>query len=88
MALHWYAHTMETVIDSAGRIVVPKHMRDQLGLTPGSKVDISLYGAGVQVTPGGRSARLEREPNGRLVIQGETVLTDDAMYVLIDAGRR
>ena len=31
---------METVIDQAGRIVLPKPMRDALGLLPGTKVDI------------------------------------------------
>jgi AbrB family looped-hinge helix DNA binding protein len=32
---------MEAVIDQAGRIVLPKYIRDALGLLPGTKVDIS-----------------------------------------------
>ena len=32
---------MEAVIDSGGRIVLPKQLRDALGLTPGSRVDVS-----------------------------------------------
>ncbi|BAK36694.1 hypothetical protein MLP_36800 [Microlunatus phosphovorus NM-1] len=79
---------MEAIIDSGGRIVLPKHLRDALGLTPGTKVDISPYGTGVQVTPGGRTARLEREPDGRLVARGDVEVTDDLMYALIDSGRR
>ncbi|MFT4165169.1 MAG: AbrB/MazE/SpoVT family DNA-binding domain-containing protein [Microlunatus sp.] len=79
---------MEAVIDSGGRILLPKHLRDALGLTPGTTVDISPYGAGVQVTPGGRTARLERDPDGRLVSRGDVVVTDDLMYALIDSGRR
>lgn len=78
---------METTIDSAGRIVVPKPLRDALGLTPGSTVDISPYGAGLQITPGGRTARLI-EKDGVLVSTGDTVLTDEMMFALIDAGRR
>ncbi|MCL2536396.1 MAG: AbrB/MazE/SpoVT family DNA-binding domain-containing protein [Nocardiaceae bacterium] len=31
---------MRTTIDRAGRIVVPKAMRDAMGLGPGGKVDI------------------------------------------------
>jgi AbrB family looped-hinge helix DNA binding protein len=38
--------SMEAVVDQAGRIVLPKFIRDALGLLPGTKVDISPYGAG------------------------------------------
>jgi AbrB family looped-hinge helix DNA binding protein len=67
---------MKAVIDSGGRVVLPKHLRDALGLAPGTTVDISAYGAGLQVTPGGRTARLEREADGRLVSRGDAVVTD------------
>jgi AbrB family looped-hinge helix DNA binding protein len=79
---------MEATIDSAGRVLLPKHLRDALGLTPGTTVDISPYGTGVQVTPGGRTARLEREADGRLVSRGAASITDEMMYALIDSGRR
>lgn len=79
---------MEATIDSAGRLLLPKALREALGLAPGSKVDISRYGTGVQVTPGGRTARLERDADGRLVSRGETQVSDDVMYTLLDAGRR
>ena len=49
---------METTIDSVGRIVVPKALRDALGLQPGATVDVSIYGGGLQVLPAGRTARL------------------------------
>lgn len=67
---------------------MPKRLRDALGLTAGSTVDISPYGGGVQITPGGRTARLEREADGRLVSHGDTEVTDEMMYALIDSGRR
>lgn len=57
-------------------------------MTPGSKVDVSAYGAGVQVTPGGRTARVQRDDDGRLVAVSETVVTDDDMFGLIDSARR
>lgn len=79
---------MEVTIDAMGRVLLPKQLRDALGLAPGTSVDISPYGSGVQITPGGRTARLEREESGRLVAVGDTQVTDEAMFALIDAGRR
>lgn len=78
---------MKTSIDSVGRIVVPKVLRDALGLTPGSTVDISRYGGGLQLIPTGRSARLIDE-SGVLVATGDTRIDDDDVFALIDAGRR
>ncbi len=37
---------MQTTIDSGGRIVVPKKVRDFLGLVAGSQVEIELDGTG------------------------------------------
>jgi len=78
---------METTMDSVGRIVIPKALRDALGLTPGSRVDLSRYGAGLQLLPTGRTARLIDE-SGVLVATGDTAIDDDIVFGLIEAGRR
>jgi AbrB family looped-hinge helix DNA binding protein len=78
---------MEATVDQAGRILLPKPLRDALGLLPGTKVDVSQYGAGLQLIPTGRTARLVEE-DGVLVATGESQLDDDIMFNLIDAGRR
>jgi AbrB family looped-hinge helix DNA binding protein len=78
---------VETTVDSVGRIVVPKALRDALGLRPGSTVDISRYGSGLQIVPSGRTARLVDEA-GVLVATGQTTIDDDLVFGLIDAGRR
>jgi AbrB family looped-hinge helix DNA binding protein len=72
---------------AAGRVVLPKPIRDALGLLPGTKVDISPYGAGAQILPAGRTARLVEE-DGVLVAAGETPVDDDVVFALIDAGRK
>jgi AbrB family looped-hinge helix DNA binding protein len=78
---------MKTTIDAAGRIVVPKQLRDALGLRPGTSLDISRYGAGLQLVPGGRTAELITH-DGLLVVSGTTVIDDDTVLGLIDSGRR
>ncbi len=75
------------MIDQAGRVLLPKPLRDALGLLPGTKVDVSWYGAGVQIIAAGRTARLIEE-DGALVATGETQIDDDVVFNLIDAGRR
>jgi AbrB family looped-hinge helix DNA binding protein len=74
-------------VDSVGRIVLPKALRDALGLQAGSAVDVSRYGSGLQVVPAGRTARLIEE-NGVVVATGSTEIDDDIVFGLIDAGRR
>jgi AbrB family looped-hinge helix DNA binding protein len=78
---------VEAVVDQAGRIALPTFIRDALGLLPGTKVDISPYGAGVLVVPASRTARLIEE-GGVLVSTGETPVDDDILFGLIDAGRK
>ena len=78
---------MRAVVDSVGRIVVPKPLRDLLGLRPGSTVEISRYGAGLQLVPTSRTAQLVTE-DGVLVATGDTAIDDDVVFGLLDAGRR
>lgn len=78
---------METTIDSVGRVVVPKPLRDALGLVAGSTVDISYYGAGLQLVPTGRTARLVDEA-GALVATGDTTIDDVVVFGLLETGRR
>lgn len=78
---------MRTTIDGAGRIVLPKPLRDALGLVAGSTVDISQYGMGLQIIPAGRTARLVEE-GGVLVATGDTTIDDETILNLIDTARK
>jgi AbrB family looped-hinge helix DNA binding protein len=57
---------MRTTIDKAGRIVVPKAMRDEPGLNGGSEVEVSLVDGHVEIAVVPTPVRLERR-HGRLV---------------------
>ena len=87
LGTNWYCSPMETTVDQVGRIVIPKALRDRLGLVPGSTVEVSEYGAGLHLAPGGRTARLSRR-SGKLVAVSETTVTDADVLALVDAGRR
>lgn len=79
---------MELVIDKAGRVVLPRGMREALGLDAGAVVDASLYGSGIQLVPGGRTARLVDDADGLPVAESTTVIDDETVFALIDSGRK
>lgn len=78
---------VEATIDSVGRIVLPKALRDRLGFTPGTVVDVTQYGDGLHVAPSGRTARLERH-DGVLVAISDTPIDDGDVFALLESIRR
>lgn len=77
---------MRTTIDKAGRLVIPKALRDQVGLTPG-EVEIVRDGAGIRIerVPGAGA----KERLGRLVIPAVGVRVDDeTLRALREADQR
>jgi len=77
---------MRTTIDKAGRLVIPKQLRDHLGLRPG-EVEVTADGAALRVEPVASESLVEE--SGFLVIpaSGER-LTDEDVQALRDADRR
>jgi AbrB family looped-hinge helix DNA binding protein len=51
---------MRTTIDRAGRIVVPKALRDALGLSGGQEVDVTARDGNLEVRPTPTRMRLQR----------------------------
>lgn len=78
---------MKLTMDKAGRIVVPKPLREALGMGDGGEVDVTVYGNGLQIVPSGRTARLV-ERDGRLVAESDTVISDEVIFGLMDSMRR
>ena len=77
---------MRATIDKAGRLVIPKPLRDHLGLRPG-EVEVSAEGSGLRIEPIAGDALEER--GGRLVVPAAGVEIDDAVVrSLRDAGQR
>jgi AbrB family looped-hinge helix DNA binding protein len=77
---------MRATIDKAGRLVIPKPLRDHLGLRPG-EVEVTADGAALRVEPLVEDSLDERD--GRLVIPSSGAEIDDELVrSLRDAGQR
>lgn len=78
---------MRTTIDKAGRLVIPRELRERIGLLPG-EVDVEVDGAGLRVAPIADDRLVER--GGRLVVAagGATALDDADVRALRDADQR
>lgn len=67
---------MRTTIDPAGRLVIPKVLRDQVGLRPGA-VEVVADGAGLRVEPVATEDLTEED--GRPVIPASGQAIDDEL---------
>jgi AbrB family looped-hinge helix DNA binding protein len=87
-ALHikWYYSGIRATIDKAGRLVIPKQLRDHVGLRPG-EVEVIAEGTGLRVEPLAGESLDERD--GRLLIPSAGAQIDDELVrSLRDAGQR
>ncbi len=77
---------MRTTIDKAGRLVIPKSLRDQMGLRSG-EVEISCDGVGLHIEAVASGDLLE--VGGRLVIPSSgTELDDETVRAMRYADQR
>lgn len=77
---------MRTTIDKAGRLVIPKSLREQSGITTG-EVEISLEGAAIRIESVATDDLIEED--GLLLLpSGGPPLDDDAVRELRLADQR
>jgi bifunctional DNA-binding transcriptional regulator/antitoxin component of YhaV-PrlF toxin-antitoxin module len=78
---------MRTTIDAAGRLVIPRALRERAGLLGPSEVDVELDGAAIRIQPATGSGFVE-ERDGIFVIPSTgAVVTNEMVLELRDADR-
>ena len=80
---------MRTTIDAGGRVVIPKAIRERLGLAPGAEVEVVEADGRVEISPSLAAIEVV-EVDGRLIARGDglPVLTDETVRETIERTRR
>jgi len=80
---------MVITIDAAGRMVIPKAMRDQLGLHGGVEVEVEVVAGHLEIHPKGPGIRIDHLPDGPVLVADGTVppLTNADVRRLVDEDR-
>ena len=78
---------MRVTIDRAGRIVVPKAMRDELGLTPDTSLEIEVVDGRLELSPPESSARLVAGRYGPVIETAGARITDEQVRQTLEAVR-
>lgn len=81
---------MRSAIDSAGRIVIPKPLRDRLGLERGRVVEIRERDGRIEIEPASTPMSLARRAGGPVAVPAEALppLTDEIVRATIERTRR
>jgi AbrB family looped-hinge helix DNA binding protein len=81
---------MRTTIDRAGRVVIPKSVREQAGLEAGTELQIEFRDGRIEIEPASVPKRLSRR-GARAKIEAETAmptLTVSAVRTVLENTRR
>ena len=80
---------MLTTMDAAGRIVVPKPMREALGITDRTELDVTVDDGRIVISPVPVAKRVEQTPDGAVIVGDDVVppLTVDAVRHVLESIR-
>jgi AbrB family looped-hinge helix DNA binding protein len=64
-------NAMQTTIDSAGRLVLPKMIREEAGLLPGMSLQVSVREGRIEIEPVPRQVRIVQKGPLRIAVPVE-----------------
>ena len=74
----------KVVLDRAGRIVLPKILRDELRLSPGDSLDLTVQGEEVTLRPWRSSTPLQKKEGIWVFSTGNPMASDETAEALGD----
>ena len=75
---------MQVSIDKAGRIVLPKPLRDRFGLRPGTTLEVVEGSEEIILKPASTESAWKRDKNGHLVYAGQLPANIDWRRLVAD----
>jgi AbrB family looped-hinge helix DNA binding protein len=78
---------MHVSIDSAGRVVVPKPIRDELGFSPETPLEIDVVDGHLEIYAHHAPTKLVAGPHGPSIAATGTPLTDEDVRSTLEAAR-
>ena len=81
---------METTIDAAGRVVIPKAIRDAMGLEPGRRIDVVFTDGRIEIEVAPVAVHIEERGGVLVAVPAEEMppLTDEMIRSTLEATRR
>jgi AbrB family looped-hinge helix DNA binding protein len=74
----------KVTLDRAGRVVLPKNLRDELHLSPGDTLDITVQGDEVKLRPRRSSSPLQKKRGVWVFSTGKPMTSDETGEALRD----
>lgn len=85
-----YRPTMRATIDGGGRVVIPKAVRERMGLTEGTEVELTERDGTLEVAPAATAVRLVEGPHGLVAVTDRELpaLTAEVVREVLERHRR